>query len=351
MAPATRSAKTVFVTGANGYIGSAVCRAFVRAGWRAYGLVRRPEAASMLAAEEVTPIIGSISKDLTFLNDLYKHTKAVDVIVSCTEQLPFGEHFEALVALFRELASTSDQNGVRPLVIASSGCKDYGVTGVHGSPGLSPHTEESPLQPVDFVRERALHSLKIFTHTDLFDATLVRPTPLFGYDSSYYGLMFEAASAAAGTKERALRLSQNFNTILHGCHIDDCAEAYLALAEHADRAFIAGQCFNISAHRYDTLSSIAKALEVEYGLNGGVVEVSPADANSTASPLDLVLGYTQWVDSTRIRRLTGWIDRRMLLSENLHVYRMAYEEAAKRGHEGIRRIKERMGGALSSVKF
>ncbi|KAI0895643.1 NAD(P)-binding protein [Annulohypoxylon nitens] len=351
MATTTRSAKTAFVTGANGYIGSAVCRAFVRAGWRVYGLVRRPEAASVLAAEEVTPIIGSISKDATFLDDLYKHTKTVDVIVSCTEQLPFGEHFEALVVLFRELASTSNQNGVRPLVIASSGCKDYGVTGVHGSPGLLPHTEESPLQPVDIVRERALDSLKIFTHTDLFDATLVRPTPVFGYDSSYYGLMFEVASAAAKTEERTLRLSQNFNTILHGCHIDDCAEAYLALAEHADRAAVAGQCFNISAHKYDTLSSIAKALEVEYGLNGGVVGISPADATSAGSSLDLVLGYTQWVDSTKIRRLTGWTDGRMLLSENLHVYRMAYEEAAKRGHEGVLRIKERMSGILSSVKI
>ncbi|KAI1209327.1 NAD(P)-binding protein [Annulohypoxylon truncatum] len=342
--------KTVFVTGANGYIGTAVCRVFVRAGWRTYGLVRRPEAASALIAEEVTPLIGSISKDATFLEDLYKYTKIVNVVVSCTEQLPFGEHFQALVALFRKLASTSNQNGVRPLVIATSGCKDYGVTGVHGSPRLAPHTEESPLQPLDVIHERAFNSLEIFTHADLFDAALVRPTPVFGYDSSYYGLAFEVASAAARTEERALRLPLDFNAILHGCHIDDCAEAYLALAEHVDRTAVAGQCFNISAHRYDTLSSVAKALEVEYGLKGGVVRTFPTDANGMVPSLDLVLGYTQWVDSTKIRRLTGWSDKRMLLSENLHIYRMAYEEAAKRGHEGVLRVKERMGGILSSVK-
>ncbi|KAI0882371.1 NAD(P)-binding protein [Annulohypoxylon maeteangense] len=341
--------KTVFVTGANGYIGSAVCRTFVRAGWRTYGLVRRPEAASTLISDEVIPIIGSISKDAGFLEDLHKHTKTVDVVISCTEQLPFGEHFEALLSLFRKLAATSNQNGVRPLVITTSGCKDYGVTGVHGSPGLAPHTEDSPLQPVDIIRERALKSLDIFVHEDLFDAVLVRPTPLFGYDSSYYGLAFEAAEAAARTENRALQLPIDFNTILHGCHIDDCAEAYLALAEHADRAAVVKQCFNISAHRYDTLSNIAKALEVEYSLKGGVVEISPAHANAVVSSLNLVLGYTQFVDSTKIRRLTGWTDRRMLLSENLHVYRMAYEEAARRGHEGVLRIKERMS-VLSSVK-
>ncbi|KAI2463126.1 NAD(P)-binding protein [Annulohypoxylon bovei var. microspora] len=343
--------RTVFVTGANGYIGFAVCRAFVRAGWRVYGLVRRPEAAGALVAEEITPIVGSISPDATFLGDLHAHTKTIDVVVSCTEQLPFGAHFGALLGLLRKLASTSNEAGVRPLVIATSGCKDYGMTGVHGSPGLAPHTEASPLQPVDILRERAYSSLEIFAQADLFDAALVRPTPVYGYDSSYYGLAFEVAAAASGTEERALRLPVDFNTILHGCHIDDCAEAYLALAEHADRAAVAGQCFNVSAHRYDTLSSIAKALEVEYDLKGGVVQYSAAYNEAAVLSLQLVLGYTQWVDSTKIRQLTGWTDKRMLLSENLHAYRMAYEEAAKRGHEGVLRVKERTGGILSSVKM
>ncbi|KAI1452012.1 NAD(P)-binding protein [Annulohypoxylon moriforme] len=349
--PITLPKKTVFVTGANGYIGSAVCRAFIRAGWRTYGLIRRPEAASTLIAEEVIPILGSISKDATFLDDLYKHTKTVDAVVSCTEQIPFGEHFEALVSLLRKLASTSNQNGVRPFVITTSGCKDYGVTDIHGSSGLAPHTEDSPLQPVGIIHERAFNSLDIFTHADLFDAVLVRPTPVFGYGSSYYGLAFEVAAAAARTEKRALQLPFDFNTILHGCHIDDCAEAYLALAEHADRAAVVGQCFNISAHKYDTLSDIAKALEVEYGLTGGVTEISPVGADALVPSLNLVLGYSQFVDSTKIRRLTGWADRRMLLSENLHVYHMAYEEAAKQGHEGVLRVKERMGGVLSSVKI
>ncbi|KAI1135930.1 NAD(P)-binding protein [Hypoxylon sp. FL0543] len=337
--------KTVFVTGANGYIGFAVCRAFVRAGWRTYGLVRRTEAANALAAEEVIPVIGSISKDTTSLEDLYKHTETIDVIVSCTEAIPFAAHFEALLALLRKLAKTSNNNGVRPLVLMSSGCKDYGTTGTHGSPDLAPHTEESPLQPMKLLAERTFSSLKILEHTDVFDAAVLRPTPVFGYDSSYYGFVLELAAGAAKTEERQLELPLDFNTILHGCHIDDCAEAYLSLAEHADRGAVAGQCFNISAQRYDTLGSLAKALEAEYGLAGGVVR----GGNPTPS-LDLVLGYSQWVDSTKIRRLTGWSDKRMLLSENLHAYRMAYEEAAKRGHEGVLRVKQRVTGEILSAK-
>lgn len=384
----TPSRKTVLVTGANGYIGFAVCRAFNRAGWRTYGLVRRVEAASALIAEEIIPIIGSISKDATWVEDLHQHTKTVDVVVSCTEQFPFAAHYEAIAILIRKLAEISNKHGVRPLVLASSGCKDYGTTGLHGSPGLAPHTEDSPLHPstclqdpssgiigaqslpryalnkrfifsnkqllthvveVDLLSERCFSSLRIFEHKDLFDAAVIRPTPVFGYDSSYYGMVFELAAAAAKTKERSFKLAMDFNTITHGCHIDDCGEAYLALAEHADRSAITGQCFNISAARYDTLAAVAKAMEVEYGLTGGVVQVSAEDP--TVPFLDMVLGYSQWVDSTKIRKLTGWSDKRMLLSENLHVYRMAYEEAAKRGHEGVLKVKERIAEIRTAAKM
>ncbi|KAI1760786.1 NAD(P)-binding protein [Hypoxylon sp. FL1150] len=336
--------KTAFLTGANGYIGFTVCRAFVRAGYRVFGLVRRLESATNLIAEEIIPIIGSISQDATFLQDLYQYTKTVDVIVSCTEQVPFGEHFDGILSFVQKLAGTSNQNGVRPLVLASSGCKDYGTTEVHGAPGLAPHTEESPLQPIEVLHGRTYRSLELFGYTDLFDAAVIRPTPLFGYDSSYYGFAFEVAAAAAKTPESTLKLHADFNTILHGCHIDDCAEAYLALAQHPDRAAVAGQCFNISAYRYETLADLAKALAAEYGLRGGVVPASAAD--KVVPFADLALGYSQWVDSTKIRRLTGWTDKRMLLAENLHVYRVAYEEAVRRGHEGVLRVRERITGTL-----
>ncbi|KAJ3564259.1 hypothetical protein NPX13_g7903 [Xylaria arbuscula] len=60
--------KTVLVTGANGFIGYAVSRAFVRAGWCVYGLTRRADTVDSLLAEEITPVIGSISADLSFVD-------------------------------------------------------------------------------------------------------------------------------------------------------------------------------------------------------------------------------------------------------------------------------------------
>ncbi|KAI1652764.1 NAD(P)-binding protein [Daldinia decipiens] len=347
MAQSTFPKRSVFVTGANGYIGSAVCRAFVRAGWRVYGLIRRPEAAGTLYSEETTPIIGSISTNATFPEALAKYTKTLDVIVSCTEQVPFGAHYDVAISLIRKLAATSNANGIRPLVLASSGCKDYGTTGIHGSPSLAPHTEASPLQPMDILKERAFACLKIFEHEDLFDAALLRPTPVYGYDSSYYGLVFELAAAAAQSEPRVLEIPFDFATIIHGCHIDDCAEAYVALAAHADRDAVAGQCFNISAGQYETLAMIADALKAEYGLRDVVRAPTGVEADLS---MYIALGHSQWVDSSKIRRLTGWTDKRLPFWEGLPVYRMAYEEAARRGHEGVLRVKERFRNVLNGTK-
>ncbi|KAI5855119.1 NAD(P)-binding protein [Durotheca rogersii] len=345
--PSRPLGRSVFVTGANGYLGSAVCRAFVRAGWRTYGLVRRPESASALAIEEIVPIVGSIAHNATFLEDLYKHTKTIDVIVSCTEQIPFGTHYQALIGLLRKLAETSNRNGVRPLVLISSGVKDYAVTGVHGSPGLAPLTEDSPLDGMDLVQERATSCLDIFNHTDLFDGVVLRPTPLFGYGGSYYGVTLELAAAAAGSPERILRIPADFNVILHGCHVDDCAEAYLSLAEHPARDAVSGQSFNVSGYRYETLGDLAEAITSEYDLQG----VVPISKDEDAVPgSEILFGVSQWVDSTKIRQLTGWSDKRMLMTENLHAYRVAYEDAAKRGDEGVQRIKERVELIFAPVR-
>ncbi len=41
--------RAVLVTGANGFIGNAVAKAFCRAGWKTFSLIRRNEAAADLA--------------------------------------------------------------------------------------------------------------------------------------------------------------------------------------------------------------------------------------------------------------------------------------------------------------
>ncbi|ETS73023.1 hypothetical protein PFICI_15198 [Pestalotiopsis fici W106-1] len=325
--------KSVLVAGANGFIGFAVCRAFVRAGWHTYGLVRRPESTMSLAAEEVIPIIGSISHAASFIEDLHRHTKALDVIILCTDIMPgSGAPSQDIIHVLKKLAAVSKDSSVKPLVIWTSGSKDYGFTGLHGSKDLVPHTEESLLQPLEILKAKTYASLDVFNYPDLFDAVLLRPSPLFGYSGSFYGAVLDFAAAAEPAHQ--LCIPSSLDTIIHGCHVDDCAEAYVSIAEHDARPAVAGECFNISAHRYETLAEIGAALADEYGLSG--VKSVPAESDIASG---FVFGLSQWVASDKLRKLTGWTDKRKLFSENIHVYRESYEVAVQRNDEGVLRIK------------
>lgn len=341
--------KSVLVTGANGYIGNAVALAFVRAGWITYGLVRNPDTRASLRAHEITSILGSAS-DKAFVERSAHQTRFVfDVIVSCTEQiLDYIPHYNDTVALLRALAQASNKVGVRPLVLFTSGCKDYGVTGLDGSEDLEPHTEEAPLNAPPMLVPRATHTVKIFDHADLFDAVVIRPTTLYGLSGSFYGIFFDIAAKAAD--KGVLELTADPKSIMHGTHVDDCAEAYVAIAE-ADRSTVKGQCYNISGRRYETLEEVANALVEEYKIRGGV-RYLPVKRDTGVDVVQMLIGFSQWVGSEKLRNHVGWRDKRQLFSEAVHTYRKAYEAAVAQNHGNVEKIQSfvRMAGGQADEK-
>ncbi|MCJ1444979.1 MAG: hypothetical protein MMC23_005483 [Stictis urceolatum] len=342
--------RSVLITGANGYLGSAVARAFSRGGWHTYGLIRRASSAPALCASEITPIVGSSAAPADVLAALEKHTKSFDVIVGTTEQLPcYRTHHEDNVRLFRMLAKKSGDNGVRPLLIFTSGCKDYGRTGVHGSGGLAPHTEESRLDPPPFARARAAASEEILVENlDVLDAVCTRPTLLCGHGGSFSGVFFEMAEKAAAAEKNGngtgLYIGVDKNTIYHACHVDDVGDAYVRVAE-SDRDIVKGKVYNISAWKYETLEEVITSLVKEYDIQGGVTW-----RQDESWELASLLDYSQWVDSGRIRSELGWHDRRLLFSSGLGVYRRSYEAAKYGGDEGIARMKDKTGIDYGSSK-
>jgi len=132
-----------------------------------------------------------------------------------------------------------------------------------------------------------------------------------------------------------LELAENPKTILHVLHADSCGVAYVALAEHPDKNLVTSQCYNISSQSYEILDEIAKALVTEYGIQGGVKYVSgkygPNESPAT-TPSRMLLGFSRWTGSDKLRKDVGWWgDKRILFSERLHQYRLAYEVAAGKG--------------------
>jgi nucleoside-diphosphate-sugar epimerase len=331
--------KTAIVTGANGFLGSAVAEAFVRAGYKTLGLVRKPEAISKLRTSEIMPILGT-PDDLSFLDELYRQTTQFDVIVSCTEDLSdYKSHFDSVVKMLSTLAAKSQESRVRPLVLFASGCKDYGPGPLDG-PDARPFEEESPLAPPEVLFPRTTLSQTVLKHDDEYDAVVLRPTTLYGGSSSYYGPAFDIAAAAATSGKGILTIAADPKSIMHGTHVADVAAAYVALAE-APRDNVKGRCLNISSHRYETTEEVAQALAKEYGLTE-VRFVKPQQPTQDKPGFDVVgllFGFSQWISSDCIRELTGWSDKRPLFSEGISLYRTAYEEAVKANHSDVRRVK------------
>ncbi len=312
--------KSVLVTGANGYVGSAVAKAFARAGWRTYGLVRREEAVGDLARNEIQPVVspsnGAIFdglRDVTF-----------DVVVSNTEDpTDASRHLAAVRVMLDEAVARSEAAGRRPLVMFSSGCKDYGaMTHKHGDPALAPHTEESPLAPASasaVLVPRCTFGAQLLDKTATpYDAVVLRPTIVYGLSSSYYGSLFELAARSRDV----LTIVSDPDAVMHSCHVDDCADAYVALAEHPDRSAIANQAYNISNQRYETAREVGEALARSYQLD--LIFQEPTREFSQGDVYRL-FNYWQWVGSGKIRAMTGWHERRATFVEGIDQYRIAYE--------------------------
>lgn len=107
----------VFLTGANGWIGSAVARELIEAGHSVVGLVRSREKADALAAVGVTPLLGS----LTDLDVLRRGAGDAEGIIHTAFGIDFSE-FErlgkedraAIEAFGKEFAGSD-----RPIVVTS----------------------------------------------------------------------------------------------------------------------------------------------------------------------------------------------------------------------------------------
>ena len=107
----------VFVTGANGWIGSAVARDLLDAGHSVVGLARSKQAGEALAAAGVTPLISSLTE-----LDVLKHAAGdADGVIHTAFGLDFSDYAKlsqedlATIETFGEAFAGSD----RPIVVTS----------------------------------------------------------------------------------------------------------------------------------------------------------------------------------------------------------------------------------------
>lgn len=169
-------------------------------------------------------------------------------------------------------------------------CKDYGTIYLDEAEVLASHTEQFLINSSSFVIHRAIYASKIFDHSDLFDVVLLRSTIVYDLSDSFYDSLLKMTARVA--ENDVLELIVDSRSILHETHVDDCAEVYVAIAAHENRNAMKGKCYNISEHRYETLSEIVTALVKEYKIADGV-KYTLARKNVDIDVMQMLISFSQ----------------------------------------------------------
>ena len=148
----------VFLTGANGWIGSVVARELIDAGHSVVGLVRSKENGEALAAAGVTPLLGS----LTDLDVLRQGAGDADGVIHTAFGLDFSKYEELskedreAIETFGEVFAGSD----RPIVVTSGlGLLPAGETFTEDArPAIIPEYPRASEQTAFALAERGLRA-------------------------------------------------------------------------------------------------------------------------------------------------------------------------------------------------
>src|SRR4051812_6408754 len=130
---------TVLVTGANGYIGQAVCTRFQIAGHRVLGLAHTRATAQGLQARGITPVLGSLDDT----RNLTEAAATAEIVIDTAS----ADHADSTRVLLDALAGTGKK------YVRTSGTGVY-TDLAHGDLNAQVFTEESEHAPAPVVATR-----------------------------------------------------------------------------------------------------------------------------------------------------------------------------------------------------
>ena len=160
----------VFVTGATGFIGSAVAAAFARAGHETYGLARNPAKARLLEAAEIVPVAGTMEEP--------------DGLA--LRRRPLLRPRPLRRRVLREVAGTSTAPPSARCATPGATAPDASsspraASGSTATPATAPSTRPAPLDPPTFVAPRpAVDAAVLSWNGGGFRTLVIRPGCVYG---------------------------------------------------------------------------------------------------------------------------------------------------------------------------
>ncbi|MEU4626503.1 NAD-dependent epimerase/dehydratase family protein [Actinoplanes sp. NPDC023801] len=283
----------ILLTGATGYIGSAVRSALVAGGHTVTALVRGEAAAERVAGAGVQPVIGDMRdaelvRGLAGKSDGVVHAASPGDATSADAEAEFAD-----------------------AVLAGFGGRDNGVfvrTGgvwVHGAGTAI--TEDTPRDAPPLVAWREAIDRRVLAASGV-RAVLIEPGVVYGHGGGIPRLVFAAERMRGG-----LTLigdgSQHWVTV----HVDDLAGLYVAALERAGH----GETFLGAGGANPTTRELGEAASRRLGLGGRVVPEDPAATVERLGEFGRALLLDQQADGGKARRVLGWRPSRPSLLDEI----------------------------------
>ncbi|MHA1567038.1 MAG: SDR family NAD(P)-dependent oxidoreductase [Alphaproteobacteria bacterium] len=295
----------VFVTGATGYIGSAVVRALVESGNTVLGLARTPDKATTARALGAEPVQG----DMMDASSFEQAASGCDTLIHLAADMGMEMAASDRAAVDNLVRIASARQGNTTLIYTS------GVM-VLGDTGDNPVDENTTAEhPAALVAWRPGHEeIVLNAASATLTTAVIRPGMVYGGNG---GLIAQYFDSAVNTGAVAyIGDGQNRWGLIHR---DDLAQLYRRVIEQR-----AGGIFHgVDGHALKVVD-VAKAASAAAGAGGAVTSIPLAKAHEQMGPFADALCLDQVVLASRSAQL-GWRAQHGSFTENAAA---AYEEWA-----------------------
>jgi nucleoside-diphosphate-sugar epimerase len=277
----------VFLTGATGYVGSAVMAALVRSRHEVSALVRDREKGDRIAGRGVTPIIGELSKPASYA----EAAESADSIVHAAfDYSKRGQKVDRqaidtlLAAAGRRAAAGQDAT-----FIYTSGVSVLGDTQGRAA-------EDAPVNPPSFVAWRPEHERLVLDGSrNGIRTVVIRPGIVYGHAR---GIIGDLLRDAANGLVRVIGAGSNH----WPCVYDrDLANLYVRVVTMKDASGV----FHANDEADERVGEIVEAIAGQARMRPDVRHVPIAEARAKLGAYADVLALDQIVRSPRARAL-GW---------------------------------------------
>jgi nucleoside-diphosphate-sugar epimerase len=286
-----RSSMNVFMTGATGYIGSAVVQRLLAGGHSVTGLARSDESALKLARAGVTPQKG----DLGDLEILRAAASAADGVIhagmSHDDWSRMDEAFErdqlAVDTMLEALAGSD-----KPFIYTSG-------SGVLVDTGADLADESAPTSSEGTIARRVSAESAVLEAAKSSVRTIVlRPGLVYGHGGSGVVHMMIGMAREAG-HGRTVGQGQNAWSAVH---IEDLADAYVRALTSAPP----GTLLHVASGEPVEMRALAGALSRGLGQSGDVEGWPLSEARQQLGVLADGLAAEKRIDASRARHVLGW---------------------------------------------